>query len=242
MRKFFMTAFVLAAMVVFASSALALEKTPTRQIDERGDNWGAASTVTLAYYNICTGWTWLWGGWSPGEQLGTCFDASGCNSAVLNTAWVISRSSAPSGYGFTGTISVESACDCTGATLAAQPFLPVDGWNAYSWGTPVPSSFLLKVTWAAPTGFTNASQLRTDFGVAGPTGPVACGTCYPTTRVPNSFYYGVGGSACPGLGFYASGIGPVGAGCGLELLMDVALKCVVSVEDASWGQIKALYN
>lgn len=236
MRKFFMTAFVLASMVVFASSALALEKTSKRLTDERGDNWGAANTVTLAYYNNCTGWVWVWSGWSPGEEMGVCYDASGCTNAVLNTTWALTFSPAPSGYGFTGTVSIEDACDCTGSTLAAQPFLPAaSGWNAFAWGVPVPSNFLVKVTWAAASGFTNGTGLASDHPFNGPTGPTSCGTCFPTTRTSNSLYYGIGGSACPGTTL-SDGL------CDIEFMMEAALKCAVSVEDASWGQIKNLYQ
>ena len=64
MRKFFVTAFALAATMVFATSALALEalaiRKSARLVDDRSDDWNSATTITIAYYNICTGWVWVW--------------------------------------------------------------------------------------------------------------------------------------------------------------------------------------
>lgn len=235
MRKLFMTAFVLAAMVVFATSALALEKTSMRMTDDRGDDWGATNTVSIAYYNNCTGWVWVWTGWSPGNKIGVCYDAGG-NTCTLNTTWALTFSPAPSGYGFTGTISVEDDCDCAGSVLAAQPYLAgPSGWNATAWGVAVPATFSVNITWAAPTGNTNATGIATDHPFAGPTGPTACGTCFDAARVSRSEDYGVAGAYCPGTSVN-DGL------CDVEFMWSAALKCVVSVEDASWGSIKNLYQ
>ena len=43
----------------------ALEKRPARAPDR--DAWTESSTVTIGYYNICTGWVWVWSGWSAGS-------------------------------------------------------------------------------------------------------------------------------------------------------------------------------
>ncbi|NNE43619.1 MAG: hypothetical protein HKN12_05385, partial [Gemmatimonadetes bacterium] len=168
-----MTAFVLAAMVVFATSALALEKTSMKMTEDRGDDWGATNTVSIAYYNNCTGWGWVWSGWSPGESFGVCYDA-GSAGCTLNTTWALTFSPAPSGYGFTGTIQVEDACDCSGSVLASQPYLGgPSGWNATAWGVAVPSTFSVNVVMAAPTGLTNPDAFASDHPFAGPTGPTA---------------------------------------------------------------------
>ena len=69
---------------------------------------------------------------------------------------------------------------------------------------------------------------------AGPTGPEACGTCYPTTRPNHSFDYGTAGSpACPGSPFN-DGI------CDAQLFWNADLASTASVESRSWGTIKGL--
>jgi hypothetical protein len=236
MRKFFLTAFTLAAVVVLATSAFALEKTskPLGDVD-RGDDWGAQNTVTVRYYNNCTGWVWVWSGWNPGEAMGVCVD--NCpHGAVLAATATLTFSPIPSGYGYTGTISIQDKCDCTGNVLQAQPWLPVSGFTIHVWNQNVnTSSFLVNIAWGAPTGLTNSSAIATDHPAAGPTGVQACGACYPLNRAVHSKYFGVGGAYCPGTSLN-DGI------CDVEFNMDIALKCVVSVEDASWGQIKNLYQ
>jgi hypothetical protein len=236
MRKFFLTAFTLAAVVVLATSAFALEKTSKPMLDPSED-WGAANTVTVRYYNTCTGWLWVWSGWADGEAMGVCVDA-GCHpgeSPVISATWALTFSPMPSGYGFTGTISIQDNCDCTGTVLAAQPFLPISGWTGHAWGVSAPQQFLVHIAWGAPTGFANATRFATDHPATGPTGPQSCGNCFPTTRVVHSEYYGVGGAYCPGTSLN-DGI------CDVEFLVDTAFKCTVSVEEASWGQIKNLYQ
>ncbi|MGQ0720608.1 MAG: hypothetical protein ACT4PE_03415 [Candidatus Eiseniibacteriota bacterium] len=236
MRKFFLTAFTLVAVMALATSALALEKASRSMIDDgRGDDWGATNSFTLRYYNTCTGWLWVWSGWAHGEALGVCVDACTPGSTNLAATWTLTFTPQPSGYGFTGTISVQDRCDCTGNVLASQPWLPISGFTPHVWNLAVPGSFLVNISWAAPAGFTNGSSIASDHPAVGPTGPQSCGTCFPLNRAVHSRYFGVGGAYCPGTTL-SDGI------CAIEWAMDIGLKCVVSVEEASWGQIKNLYQ
>jgi hypothetical protein len=240
MRKFFVTAFALAATTVLATSALALEKTSARMID-RGDDWNASDTGTIRYYNICTGWVWVWSGWADGETMGTNFDTGPCDPATraLNVSWALTFSGIPSGYGFTGTISAVGGTNCAAPVLASQPYLPPvpAGWNATIWGgLPVPQNFSVLISWGAPTGFTNSTGLASDHPFAGPTGPTSCGTCFPTTRASNSRYYGVGGAYCPSGTTLSDGL------CDIEWALDVNVKCTVGVEQKSWGKVKSLFR
>jgi hypothetical protein len=239
MRKFFLTAFTLVAVMALATSALALEKAAKPMIDDgRGDDWGATTSVTIRYYNLCTGWLWVWSGWAHGEALGVCVDACGSN-ANLGATWALTFTPQPSGYGFTGTISIQDRCDCTGNVLAAQPWLPISGWTAHAWNVLVPNNFLININWAAPATFTNASALGSDHPAVGPTGPVSCGACFPANRAVRSLYFGVGGALCPGVQLNDGG----GTTCNIEWIIDIGLKCLpVSVEEASWGSIKNLYQ
>jgi hypothetical protein len=240
MRKFFLTAFVLAASLVCATSALALEKTAARLTDDtRPDGWNAGSSCSVRYYNTCTGWVWIWSGWGPGDTIGACFEnCCAPDGGVLATSWAYVWTAAPSGYGFTGTIAVSTAdanC-CPDTQLGSQTFLPISGWNSYAWGLNTGAgSFVVSVTHGATSG--NPLAYASDHPLAGPTGPAACGSCFPTTRVEHSFYYGVGGSLCPGSSLND------GSDCGAEWLWDAELTCIpISVEESSFGQIKNLYR
>jgi hypothetical protein len=232
--------FAIAAAMLTATPAVALEKTSARMID-RNDSWNASTTGTIRYYNNCTGWVWVWSGWSPGETMGVNFD-SPCDGGWLNVSWALTFSGVPSGYGFTGTISTLAGPNCSSPVLGAQPYLPpvTSGWNATVWGgLPVPGSFSVLITWAAQTGFTNGTGLASDHPFAGPTGPTACGTCFPTTRVSQSRYYGAGGAYCPSGTTLSDGL------CDIEFMIDVNVKgCEppVGVEAESWGKIKGLYR
>jgi hypothetical protein len=242
MRKFFLTAFVLSAMLVLASTGFALEKTSVLVSDtDRADGWNAATTCSVIYYNFCAGWLWGWTGWGNGDVLGVCFDNC-CPGGTLVASWHDVRTPAPGGYGFTGTIGVynaDASCCPVGAPIQAQPWLPTaSGWNGFAWSAPVPAKFVLAVTFPGPTN--SPSTIITDRGAAGTTGPQPCGTCYPANRVVHTFYYGTAAAPyCPGT-VLNDGI------CDIELVWDVMITGVdcgtVSVEESSWGAIKGLYR
>lgn len=242
MRKYFITAFVLAAMLVFATSGLALEKTAVRA-DRNVENggWDAGATCTVAYANICTGWLWVWSGWSPSDQLGVIFDPDCCapDGGALTVAQAYFWTGAPSGYGFTGTLSVtDVVAGCPGPTVyAAQPVLPPALGGPVGIAAAAPAGSAALVYQFGP-GLANPSVVPTDHPAAGPTGPQSCGTCYPTTRPTHSFYFGTPTSPlCPGSGLN-DGI------CDSELLFwSAAFTCGgVSVDETSWGAVKNLYR
>jgi len=227
----------LIAVLAFAAPGVALEKSAAyiSDIDHDGA-WRGSSSCTIIYYNICTGWIWQWSGWSPNDILGVAFD----NTESLTEAYVYFTEGVIAGYGFTGTIDVQDANNSTlcpeGAVLASQPFLPFSGWNTATFGAVVlpDPSFAMSITAGATTG--NTMTIATDHPAAGPTGPVACGTCYPTTRVNRSFYWGATASPlCPGSALN-DGI------CDAQFLWEVQAMCITAVDDASWGTIKALYR
>jgi hypothetical protein len=111
------------------------------------------------------------------------------------------------------------------------------GWNATVWnGLPIADRFAVNIVWSAPTGFTNSTGLASDHPFAGPTGPSACGACFPTTRVSRSRYYGASGAYCPSGTALSDGL------CDVEFMLQVNLKCTVGADDDSWGAIKSLYR
>ena len=238
MRKLFLTAFVLAASLVVASTGLALEKTAMLVTDDGPDGWSAGSqTCNVQYYNTCTGWLWVWGGWSAGDAMGTAFTGCGSN-CTLDSGNVYFRTPAPAGYGFTGTAHVYAADanECpTGAPLASQALLPATGFNLLNWNSlSVPNTFC--VVWEWGPGGSGTTRAGTDHPAAGPTGPASCGACFPTTRTNHTYYWGTLASPlCPGSALF-DGV------CDAQFMWDANMLCSVSVEDQSWGAVKNLYR
>ena len=237
--------FVLAVIVVTAclpSLAPALEKTAAPMAD-RFDGWragGASATCLVDYYNLCNGWVWIWSGFLPTERIGVCF-SSCCTSplgAEVDSSFVFFWSGAPAGYGWTGSIgifNVDQDCCPIGTPLASQPLLPASGWNGIGFGSViVPRSFAVLFTFGATASA--PITIATDHPAAGPTGGVACGPCYPSTRASRSFYWGPTGSPiCPGSSFN-DGV------CDAQFLWDASMHCFTSVEASSWATIKGLYR
>jgi hypothetical protein len=242
--KFSLRSFVLAAWLAafVAGPAVALEKRAVKLADERAELWrGGASSCSLVYWNTCTGWIWIWSGWTPNDRLGVSFDSC-CppgHSTGIGTAFVYFWTPAPSGYGFTGTADVwdADANGCpTGVSLASLPFLPQDGWNTFDFtGTTVPDpTFAITGTFGAAAS--NPAEIASDHPAAVPPDPAQCGFCYPLSRVNHSFYFGTPATPiCPGSVLF-DGI------CNAQFLWDVTVPCTVAVDTESWAGVKALYR
>lgn len=239
MRKYSSTALGLVASLVLSTPAHALEKTAARMTDDtRTHDWDAGATCTVVYYNICTGWVWVWSGWEPEDGFGVCFEnCCAPNQPLVTSTWIFVWQSAPSGYGFTGVISVtDTDADCCPTNvLDSQLFFGVSGWNEYLWNAQVNGSeFIVEIRHSDHLG--NPFAYASDHPAAGPTGPPACGTCYPTTRTGHSYYWGTAASPlCPG-SLLDDGV------CAAEFLWDAQLSCLVSVDEGSWGAVKNLYR
>ncbi|MGQ0721617.1 MAG: hypothetical protein ACT4PE_08605 [Candidatus Eiseniibacteriota bacterium] len=135
----------LAAFLTAASfhPVSALEKRAMLMPEHVGEEWGAAATVTLAYYNICTGWIWAYSGWAEGEQVGVYFEPDCSLPALIRASSVLTFDGPWSGYGYTGTIAIVSADDCSGQIIASQPWVGGDGWNDHTWNVEVSASVQL---------------------------------------------------------------------------------------------------
>jgi hypothetical protein len=245
MRKFFMIALVVIAMGVFATSALALEKSIARAQD-LDPGWNATNTVRVQYYNTCVGYIWLWTSWAyegdGGETWGITYD--GCTTgSVLAQTQVAFYSALPQGYGYTGTISVLDGTQCNSPVLDTQVFNPITGtaFNLNVWNTPVSDPFMVAVTMASPdTLLSNSGGMAFDImnPISVPGSPDPCAVCNVVGRAPHTYYFGVGGSICSGTLFFGS----PGSCVASEAQVVTDLKCVVSVEEKSWGKIKNLYQ
>ncbi|GJM43897.1 MAG: hypothetical protein DHS20C21_07390 [Gemmatimonadota bacterium] len=224
-----------------ALPALALEKAELPMTDDRGwGGWDAGTTCSVSYYNDCTGWLWVWDGWEDRDVLGITYDPC-CEGAVLEATSTYFWTGAHPGYGFTGTIEVSTADSdgCPMTLLAQTPFLPLSGATLHNWGVTVPGPVVVTITLGNTRGDPSYRPgIPSDHPAAGPTGPAACGFCYPTDRVTHSFYYGNNGTgrSCPGQPLF-DGV------CNAEWLMwSASFTCPVSIEGSSWGAIKNLYR
>jgi hypothetical protein len=234
MRKFFLASLVTTAMLAMAASAFALTKTPVADTLTHG-GWNGAATCSIVYYNRCTLWSWAWGGFGAGDRYGVCADKC-CNGNITQTQNRV-FTGAPSGYGFTGTASLNNAnasCCPTGAALASQPWLPTGPFDVHNWNVAAPAKFVVMYTFG-PSG-SGPARIGTDHPAHGPTGPQACGFCYPLTRVNHTFFYGTAASpACPGSTFNDTVFDA-------QARVDIFMTCVVAVEPQTWGNIKNLYR
>lgn len=227
-----------AVLMSLPSPSGALEKRLGRAVDD-DRAWSAGGSFSISYYNFCNGWVWIWEDWGPNDVFGVAYDFS--HWIELRSTWWFFGAGVPAGYGFTGTIDVNfvDGNDCAAhGPIASQTFLPTTGWNIISWGSGVyvgssPFSITMKF---GPGTEINEAAVWTDHPAAGPTGPQACGTCYPNPRENHSFYYGTASSPlCPG--------SPLNDGtCDSEFLQSSSLSGAISVEEHSWSSLKSLYR
>ncbi len=227
-------------LLLLAAPLFALERAAVpigdRDFDE---SWAAGTTCTVSYYNTCTGWLWTWSGWSATDVIGQVFDPCCSENAMLAATTVYAWTGARSDYGFTGTISISNADanGCPAGLIASQPFLPASGANGQLWNVPVSGPVVLTIDHPSAKGHPIPTVWATDHPAAGPTGPQACGFCYPTTRSAHSFYYGNATTAlCPG--------SPLDDGvCDAEwLLWAASFVCTVGVDEETWAGVKNLYR
>jgi hypothetical protein len=221
----------------FAHPAAALQKTAARMPEtDRTDQWNAATTCTLAYYNTCTGWIWLWHFFEC-DVIGVCYTSPFESATGLLTTSVLTYSWVPPGWAYTGTIDVwETDPDCcTMSHLSGQPFDFSGGWARNEWnGLIVPNRFLITVTLGPNSAY--PPNFASDHPMVGPTGPQACGHCYPTNRKSQSYYFGNSHSPkCPPLTL-SDGI------CCVEWIWDARVCGPFGLEESSWSGIKLLYR
>jgi hypothetical protein len=219
MRTFFLASFVMVAMVALAAPGFALERTQIRDDGQGYDGWSSASfSCAVIYYNRCTLWSWVWSGWGPFDRVGVCIDANAClpGARLEQTALRVFGSAPAVGYGFTGTVSVypvdSNCCPVFSQQLASQAWFPgtvvncyPNGgpWDVHNWWAYHPSRFALVYEFGPAGGGGGlpscVAHIVTDHPAAGPTGPAACGYCYPLDRQVHTWYFGNNTTTlCPG--------------------------------------------
>lgn len=226
------------ALAVSAAPTLALERTPARLPSDPADSWSSAWTCTIRYYNTCTDWIWLWGGWSGFDRVGVA-NSPACSYYPLSRTQILIGTGAPAGYGYTGHVAVHfaDANGCpVGPALSSQPWLPTGSrsYQVHDWNLSVPPYWVVLYTFGPVSN--SPATIATDHPVAGPTGPAACGSCYPTTRTNHSYYYGSEGAPmCPGSPFFDGA-------CDAQLIVDQIMIGFSAIEPTTWGSVKSLYR
>ena len=200
---------------------------------------GSRNVCSIVYYNLCSGYHWLWGWGTMGEEAGVVFDLpAGCDKVpgteCTNLGFWWYWLWAHPGYNYTVTYrmfqSDSQFCKAGPAigTLAGQD--PVDRWNYYP-GLGATQEDVVVLTASLDRG--GYPLLVTDNNVKNQEKG-----CAPATTVAHSMYYGIEGEweYCPPQTF-TDQLGPV------NLLMDATFSCEeTSTEPASWGAIKTLFR
>jgi len=193
---------------------------------------------TIKYYNLCSGWFWLWSAGVAGDEDGVVFDFPAECSTIpgeecVNTGfWWYWRYTHP-GYGYTVTYRMY---DVDGAFCKAGSPLgefcgedPVERWNHYSGlGASLGERVAITASWdvgAIPFLVTDAPAKNEQ---------VECAEASP---IAHSFWYGGPGyPLCPPSAFEDQA-GPC------NILMDATFSCEeTAIEPASWGAIKTLFR
>lgn len=229
------------SLLTLTPTASALQ--PVRLPD--GDSpWSTGTTCELTYYNVCTGWVWIWQEppgpatrWSEFDRVGVVATAC-CENPRLTATWLFAAQGAYPGYGYLDlSIRGTDASGCpSGAPLASQFLVPVTGWNFSAWDLDVPPEFVLVGEVRTDYGHVEGCSMTTDHPAAQGGEPPACGSCYPGARETRSWYWGTAATPiCPGLPLFDGT-------CNAELMITLMLDCTVSIQPQSWTSIKALYR
>jgi len=221
----------------------ALERYEVPMNREAPEPWDAGASCTVTYGNTCTGWLWVWSDYEASDIVGIIFDPC-CGNGRLVTTQAYFWTAAPSGWGYTGVLALNSVvAGCPGTPYDSFPLLPPVGALVSPWADIPPGPVALTYTWGPGVHIglgEETGTLPTDHPAAGPTGPQACGLCYPSTRPTHTFYFGKPNSPlCPGSPL-SDGVDGV---CNAEALFwSAQFSCAVSAEPTTWGSLKNLYR
>jgi len=229
-----------AAALLFVAIALpagALERTAVRADRDPAEPWDAGASCSVTYGNNCTGWIWTWGGWDDEDVVGVVFDPC-CEGARLVATQHYFWTGIGIGWGYTGTIAVHAVVGdgCLGETYASYPLVPWPGVDQWTGIPPGPVALTYRFSDSGVLPNVNVT-IPTDHPAAGPTGPQACGLCFPSTRPIHTFYFGTSNTPlCPG--------SPLNDGvCDAEALFwSAQFSCALAVEPVTWGSLKNLYR
>jgi hypothetical protein len=189
--------------------------------------------ANLRYYNLCSGYLWIYTAWSAGEGAGVRFDGP-CinpNSSIerVITYW---RNTLP-GYGATVDLYLDrddGNDGCPDQTIIGMADVdPTLRWNCWDVDICIPDGASSVIVRALSDGGSSPN-----FATDGPFSD----ECDPLGAT-HSYYYGTDGSAC----IPWSALSPTGRADNLLFWLVVDSACQpTSSREATWGQVKGLYR
>ncbi len=191
------------------------------------------------WFNVCSGYIWLYSGWKAGEGVGVlfggpqqpCVDGGSCDENTQLKRVIYYFRNAQPGYPDSDRrvrLSLDTDQDgdgCPEFTIASIAIEPSERWNCWELGgCGVPDRVI-------------ARQVQlTDHGPSFATDGPHAEECAPT-GAPQSFYYGINGSVCQ------PWVGPAGRRDNFLIwLIYDNLGWPDSVEPTTWGRIKGLFE
>ncbi len=238
MKKLSLVSFL---VLVFAAGAVAdISKTAIQEAIVPHSNGGATGFCSITYYNLCSGWLWIFSGWVPGDMAGVVFDLPGdCGKLpeeeCSNTHfWWYWRYTFPArGYSLSYDLYEVDAQMCLTTSVGSIAYQdPVERWNYYDGlGTVSSDNVALVAKWNGGT----LPYMLTEHNTYNTAAPVACPGFVPD--VGRSYIWGnVNSVYCPPYHIAHDNY--------VDVLMDAGFDCeeVIGTEEASWGGIKSLFR
>lgn len=197
---------------------------------------------TVVYYNLCSGWLWLWSGFRESDEIGVIFDLpNSCGKepgeVCTNTdIWWYWRYTQPGRYGFYISYSMyevdENGCKVGLPIGTLNGIDPHERWNHMTGlGSATADRVAIVATWDSGTlPYAATDNNASNANAAGCGGLIGTG---------NSVQFVDGGGAtvyCPPARF-TDGLGYI------DLVMLARFTCeTTDTETMSWGEIKSLFQ
>ncbi len=242
MKKLLLVSFLSLALAMGVIADVNKTKTALQTGAEDIKAAGAgAGTCSIIYYNLCSGWIWIYSGFAAGDEVGVIFDlVADCGKLPGETCCMTHgfwywRFTSPT-YGFTvsyGLFEVD-ANGCKTAQTGGLAFSdPAERWNLLpGLGCVTGDQAVICATFDAGT----LPYMGTDNNQSNAAGGPNCLGIGAGTG--NSVFYGNPGATqyCPPQ-YFGDAIGPV------DIMMDAGWICGTNAtEDASWGDVKSLFR
>ncbi len=203
---------------------------------------GFAGTCTLTQYNICSGFVFVWNGFSAGDEVGVVYDLPALcakdegENCTNNAVWVYWRNTLP-GRGFTVTYDMYEAdgSGCkVGSSLGSYSHDPVEEWNQLpGLGTTTVDKVAIIATFSGtlPAAITDNNERNLAAGAGGECSDAVVGASTSYQFADNA------SPNCPP-SVFSDSLGPV------DLLLKASFTCAAgsAQETRSWGGVKALFR
>src|SRR5262245_23265149 len=239
-----MIRFIACALILALLCGPAFAIQPSLVKEAVGDNPGGAplpcpaaglldgSCASYSWFNICSGYIWVYSRWATGEEVGTVFGGpeNPCvqPGSKVTRAITYYRNVVPA-YNQTVDVLLHAANSdgCPDSLLASDLGIdPALRWNCSNFNAVLPSGTTYIVVRQVHHGgrFPSFATDKNDTTGCAPAGGV------------RSLYYGVNGSACLGW------LGPTGNPDNFLTWIVVDSAAVVATGVTTWGAVKGLYR